>query len=136
MLDFLKGDRASRVMWYSTTVMLSLIHISYGAIAEYDDKSISARYGVALMPKIANDIDLDWDLRRASGQNMEVEWRHGLLGPLLNPDRKGVVRVLSYVNHAHMGLYRAANKAYLAGTDSTPDITKHETCLLYTSRCV
>jgi hypothetical protein len=100
---------------------------TYGAIAEYDDKSISARYGVALMPKIANDIDLDWDLRRASGQNMEVEWRHGLLGPLLNPDRKGVVRVLSYVNHAHMGLYRAANKAYLAGTDSTPDITKHET---------
>jgi high affinity Mn2+ porin len=100
---------------------------TYGAIAEYDDHAFSARYGVALMPKIANDIDLDWDLRRASGQNMEFEWRHGLLGSLLAPNRKGVVRVLSYVNHAHMGLYRAANQAYLAGIDSTPDITKHET---------
>ncbi len=48
---------------------------------------------------------------------MEFEWRHGLLGSLLPPDRKGVVRVLSYVNHAHMGLYRDAVKAYLAGAD-------------------
>ena len=100
---------------------------TYAAIAEYDDKDWSARYGVALMPTVANGIDMDWALKRASGQNMEVEWRHGLLGELVSPDRKGVVRVLSYVNHAHMGLYRAANQAYLKGTDSTPDITKHET---------
>jgi hypothetical protein len=99
---------------------------TYGAIAEYDDHAFSARYGLALMPKIANDIDLDWNLRRASGQNMEFEWRHGLLGSLLPPDRKGVVRVLSYVNHAHMGLYRDAVKAYLAGTTATPEITSVE----------
>jgi high affinity Mn2+ porin len=97
------------------------------AIAEYDDKDFSARYGLALMPTIANGIDLDWNLGRASAQNMEAEWRHNLLGPLLNPNRKGVIRVLSYVNHAHMGLYRAANQAYLDGKDPTPDITKHET---------
>jgi high affinity Mn2+ porin len=96
---------------------------TWGAIAEYDDKNWSARYGLATMPTVANGIDMDWDLRRASGQNMEVEWRHALLGP----DRKGVVRALSYVNHAHMGLYRDANKAFLAGKDATPDITKHET---------
>jgi hypothetical protein len=100
---------------------------TYGAIAEYDDANWSARYGLALMPTVANGIDLDWDLKRASGQNMEVEWRHNLLGGLVKPDRKGVVRALSYVNHAHMGLYRDAVKAYLAGTDATPDITKHET---------
>jgi hypothetical protein len=100
---------------------------TYGAIAEYDDKAWSARYGLALMPTVANGIDLDWDLRRASGQKMEVEWRHGLRGGLVAPERKGVVRALSYVNHAHMGLYRDAVKAYLAGTDKTPDITKHET---------
>jgi hypothetical protein len=99
---------------------------TYGAIAEYDDKDWSARYGVVLMPTVANSIILDWNLRRASGQNMEVEWHHGLLGVLLNPDRKGVVRVLSYVNHAHMGLYRDAVKAYLADTDATPTITLHE----------
>jgi hypothetical protein len=100
---------------------------TYGAIAEYDDKNWSARYGGALMPTVANGIDLDWNIGRASGQNMEFEWRHGLLGGLVAPERKGVVRVLSYVNHAHMGLYRAANEAYLKGTDTTPDITKHET---------
>ena len=100
---------------------------TWGAIGEYDDENWSVRYGVALMPTVANGIDMDWALRRASGQNMEFEWRHGLLGGLVSPDRKGVVRVLSYVNHAHMGLYRAANQAFLKGADATPDITKHET---------
>jgi high affinity Mn2+ porin len=99
---------------------------TWGAIAEYDDKDWSARYGAALMPKVANAIDLDWNLGRASGQNMEVEWRHGLLGGLVKPERKGVVRAMSYVNHAHMGLYRDAAKAYLAGEDPTPTITLHE----------
>ena len=100
---------------------------TYGAITEYDDKDWSARYGVALMPTVANGIDMDWNLKRASGQNVEFEWRHGLLGSLVSPDRKGVVRALGYVNHAHMGLYRDAVKAYLAGKDKTPDITLHET---------
>jgi high affinity Mn2+ porin len=100
---------------------------TYGAIAEYDDHNFSARYAVALMPTVANSINLDWNLRRASGQNTELEWRHNLLGPLVSSDRKGVIRVLSYVNHAHMGLYREANKAFLAHIDPTPDITKHET---------
>ncbi len=97
---------------------------TWGAIAEYDDKNWSARYGGALMPAVANGIDLDWNVGRASGQNMEFEWRHGLLGGLVKPDRKGVVRALSYVNHAHMGLYRDAVKAYLAGNSgSAPSIT-------------
>ncbi len=100
---------------------------TWGAIAEYDDRDWSVRYGGALMPTVANGIDLDWNVGRASGQNVEFEWRHGLLGGLVKPERKGTVRALNYVNHAHMGLYRAANLAYLKGTDATPDITKHET---------
>jgi carbohydrate-selective porin OprB len=79
------------------------------------------------MPTVANGIDLDWNLRRASGQNWEFELRKPLLAGLVSPDQKSVVRILSYVNHAHMGLYRDANKAYVSGEDSTPDITKHET---------
>jgi high affinity Mn2+ porin len=97
------------------------------AIAEYDDHNFSARYALALMPTVANGVDFDWDLTRASGQNMEVEWRHNLLGPLVSPDRKGVLRALSFVNHAHMGLYRAANQSYLAGNSgSAPVITSVE----------
>ena len=99
---------------------------TYGAIAEYDDKNWSARYGLALMPTVANGIDMDWDLRRASGQNAEFEWRGNLLGGLVSPDRKGTVRVLSYANHAHMGLYRDAVNNYLAGKIAAPDITTVE----------
>ena len=99
---------------------------TYAAVAEYIDKDWSARYGIALMPTVANGVDLDWNLRRASGQNMEVELRKSLLGPLVSPDRKGAIRILSFVNHAHMGLYRDAVNAYLAGTDPKPDILLHE----------
>ena len=99
---------------------------TYAALAEYDDKDWSARYAVALMPTVANGTDLDWNLRRTSGQNMEFELRKPLLGSLLSPDRKGVVRVLSFVNHAHMGLYRDAVNAYLSGEDKTPNILLHE----------
>jgi hypothetical protein len=100
---------------------------TYAAVAEYDDKDWSARYALALMPTVANGIDLDWNLRRASGQNWEFELRKPLLGGLLPADRKGVVRVLSYVNHAHMGLYRDANKAFLAGEGTRPVIQNVET---------
>jgi high affinity Mn2+ porin len=99
---------------------------TYGVVTEYIDKNWSARYGLALMPTVANGIDLDWNLRRASGQNWEFELRKPLLGKLLSPDRKGTLRVLSYVNHARMGLYREAIDAYLAGIDKTPDIKLHE----------
>jgi high affinity Mn2+ porin len=99
---------------------------TYAAMAEYDDRDFSARYAFALMPSVANGIDFDWNLGRSSGQNVELEWRRSLLGALLPSSRKGVIRALGYVNHAHMGLYRDAVKAYLAGVDKTPDITLHE----------
>jgi hypothetical protein len=99
---------------------------TYAATAEYDDKTWSARYALALMPTVANGINLDWNLHRASGQNMEFELRKSPLAPLVKPDRHGVLRLLGYVNHAHMGLYRDAINAYLAGRTPTPDITSVE----------
>jgi high affinity Mn2+ porin len=96
---------------------------TYAIVSEYIDRNWSARYAVALMPTTANGIDLDWALRRASGQNMEFELRHPLLGRLVSPDRKGVVRVLSFVNHAHMGDYREAVQKYLSGVGDRPDIS-------------
>ncbi len=98
---------------------------TYTAIAEYDDKNWSARYALAAMPTVANGIDFDWNLKRASGQNMEVEWRHGLFGTLLAPSRQGVVRALGYVNHANMGDYRQQNIKFIEGLTPTPDITAH-----------
>jgi len=95
-------------------------------ILEYDDKVWSARYGIAAMPTVANGIDLDWALSRANGQNWEWELRKGLFAPLLNAKRQGVVRVLSYVNHAHMGSYRESVQEYLAGETATPEITATE----------
>ena len=94
---------------------------TYGAIAEYQDRQWGVRYGLALMPTVANGINLDWSVRRARGQNMEGEWRHGLL-----PGRAGVQRVLVFVNNAHMGSYREAVQAYESGRDAKPNITAHE----------
>jgi high affinity Mn2+ porin len=99
---------------------------TYAAVAEYDDKVWSARYGLALMPTVANGIDLVWNIGQASGQNMEFELRESLLRGLVKPERKGVIRILSYVNHAHMGLYRDAVKDYLDGITPTPEITSVE----------
>ncbi len=102
-----------------------------GGVLEYDDRSWSARYAIAAMPIIANGIDLDWALSRANAQNWEFEVRKGLLAALIparhdNSKREGAVRILSYVNHAHMGDYRESVQQYLAGKVASPDVTQSE----------
>jgi hypothetical protein len=92
-----------------------------GAMAEYDDREWSLRYGLFAMPTVANGIDMDWAFSRAHGQNGELEVRHSFI-----PKRKGTQRVLFYANRAHMGDYREAVQAFTSGHDATPDITKHE----------
>ena len=90
---------------------------TYAAVAEYDDLNWSARYAAALMPTVANGIDLDWNLHRARGDNYELELRRLPFSPLLThlgqPNRSGVVRLTGYVNHGNMGLYRQANREAL-----------------------
>jgi high affinity Mn2+ porin len=93
-------------------------------ILEYDDRIWSARYAIAAMPIVANGITLDWALSRASGQNWEFELRKGLLSAFTKRD--GAVRILSYVNHAHMGDYRESVNQYLDGQVATPQITATE----------
>lgn len=92
-----------------------------GGMTEYDDKSWTVRYGIFAMPIVANGIDMDWAFSRAHGQNGEFELRRGVI-----PARKGTQRILFYANRAHMGTYREAVDAYLAGIDKTPTITLHE----------
>ncbi len=98
---------------------------TYAATIEYQDRLWAVRYALALMPTVANGINLDWALSRARGQNYEVELRKG---PLPGRFQKlpGTQRVLGFVNAAHMGDYREAVHAYLDGEDPAPDITRHE----------
>jgi high affinity Mn2+ porin len=115
---------------------------TYAAVAEYDDHALSARYAVALMPTVANGIDLDWNLRRARGENFELESRQTPLSSVLSrragSDRAGAVRLTGYVNHGDMGVYRDANVRALAARaagdpGARPDITAHapETTVKY-----
>ena len=94
---------------------------SVGGMAEYDDRVWSIRYGIFAMPVVANGIDLDWAFSRAHGQNGEFELRHSFVA-----GHTGVTRILFYANRAHMGDYREAVRAFLAGIDTTPTITAHE----------
>ncbi len=94
---------------------------TFGLAVEYQDRNWAMRYALALMPTVANGITLDWALRRARGQNMEMEIRKGFL-----PGRDGVVRLLAYGNNAHMGDYREAVNHYLRGLTPRPEIISVE----------
>jgi carbohydrate-selective porin OprB len=70
-----------------------------------------------MMPKIANGINLDLNLARARGENLELELDRSLIR-----GRAGAYRILVYANHANMGSYREAIDRFLAGLTPTPDI--------------
>ena len=93
---------------------------TWGVVTEYQAKDWAFRAGEILMPKIANGIDIEWNLRKAHAENFEFELRKGLL-----PKREGTVRLLSYINHANMGIYRDAVAQYEAGITPVPEITNH-----------
>ena len=90
-----------------------------GATVDFEDRNWGFRFGEALMPKVANGIDLVWKPWQAHAENFEYELRHGVI-----PNRSGAVRLLGYTNAANMGVYRdQIAKATAAGT--APDITNH-----------
>jgi len=93
---------------------------TFGAILEYQDRRWGVRFAEALLPKVANGIDFEWNLRHAHAENIEAEFRGHFL-----PHREGALRLLGYVNHANMGVYRAAIDDFLAGRTPLPDITAH-----------
>ena len=93
---------------------------TYGAIVDYENRKWGVRFAEALMPKVANGIHLDWNLRRAHAENVEVQ-----VQPALWQEHKTTIRLLSYVNHANMGSYREAIDAFLQHRDPEPDIEAH-----------
>ena len=88
-----------------------------GALLEYDDHWWTVRFAEALMPKVANGINLDADIARARSENLELEARGKLIA-----HRAGVVRLMSYLNHANMGNYEEAIAEFLDHETPTPDI--------------
>ena len=90
-----------------------------GLTADFEDRNWGFRFSEALMPKVANGIDLVWKFWQVHGENYEFEWRRGVISR-----KPGVIRLLGYTNFANMGIYRdQVIKAAAAGT--TPDITDH-----------
>jgi high affinity Mn2+ porin len=91
-----------------------------GLVADFEDRTWGFRFAEALMPKIANGIDLVWKPWQAHAENWEFELRHGLV-----PKKGGVVRLLAYTNHANMGVYRDAIAQFQEGLVPAPEITNH-----------
>ncbi|MGB0041051.1 MAG: carbohydrate porin [Terriglobales bacterium] len=93
---------------------------TFGLTADYEDRNWGFRFAEALMPKIANGIDLVWRPWQVHAENYEYELRHGFI-----PKKAGVVRLLAYTNYANMGIYREAVAQFEAGLVAVPDITNH-----------
>ncbi len=87
------------------------------AIIEYDDHWFTARFGEAMMPKVANGIFLDADLARARSENLELDATGNLF-----LHRAGTVRLVSFLNHANMGNYEQAIRDFQEGETPVPDI--------------
>ena len=84
---------------------------TYAAIVDYVTPTWSLRFAEALMPTVANGIDMDWNIAQARAENLELE---------LRPATGLAVRLLGYANHANMGSYDEAIAGFLAGRDPKP----------------
>jgi len=91
-----------------------------GVTADYEDRNWGFRFADALMPKVANGIDLVWKPWQAHAENFEYELRHGLMAK-----KPGVIRFLAFTNYANMGVYREAIAQFEQGLVPRPDITNH-----------
>src|ERR1700691_6259940 len=80
------------------------------AIHSYAGPKFEVRYGEALMPTVANGIDLQADLRKARADHLELEWK-----PQWFQGLEAHIRPLAYLNHANMGDYGQAIAAFQQG---------------------
>jgi high affinity Mn2+ porin len=91
-----------------------------GFTAEFEDRNWGFRFAEALMPKVANGIDLVYRPWQVHSENWEYELRHGVI-----PRKPGVVRLLAYTNYANMGIYREAVAQFNQHLVPRPEITNH-----------
>ena len=77
---------------------------TYGGVIELNQPGWALRYGAFAEPTFANGPHFDGHLPEALGQALELEERWSIR------NRPGVVRLLSYLNSADMGLYQEATE--------------------------
>jgi high affinity Mn2+ porin len=90
---------------------------TYGAMTEVNLGDYSARYGIYMVPTVANGAQFDSKIGEAHGQQAEFERRWTILN-----DLPGTVRVLGWVNNAHMGSWSEA----ILQNPSAPEVTQTE----------
>ncbi len=73
-----------------------------GFAAELNQPHWALRYGFFQMPRVSNGMAQDAHYLEAWGMVTELERRYALQG------HPGTIRVLAYLNHAHMGSYQEA----------------------------
>ncbi|HMD38750.1 MAG TPA: carbohydrate porin [Candidatus Acidoferrum sp.] len=93
---------------------------TFAAMLEYHDSWWTVRFAEALMPKVANGIHLDAELSRARAENIEFEIHKRTIRR-----QQGILRFLTFVNHANMGDYGQAIDNFLDGQTPKPEITDH-----------
>jgi high affinity Mn2+ porin len=86
---------------------------TYGFGIEFNRKDWALRYGIVQEPRFANSAPLDPKFLKANGQFLEWEGRYSLA------EHPGKLRLLAYLNRAHMGDYREA----LDQMPVNPDVT-------------
>jgi high affinity Mn2+ porin len=91
-----------------------------GFTADYEDRNWGFRFVEALMPKVANGIDLVWKPWQAHAENWQYELRKGFI-----PHQAGAIRLLAYSNYANMGIYRDAILQFEEHLTPRPEITNH-----------
>ena len=86
----------------------------------YQGPKIGVRFAEALLPKITGGSGLDYNLRHGRSENLEFDYTtYTLRGYATH------VRSTAFLNHANLGNYVEANRAYQDGQDAMPDITAH-----------
>jgi hypothetical protein len=95
-----------------------------GLTADFEDRNWGFRFAEALMPKVANGIDLVYRPWQVHAENFEYELRRGAIRK-----KAGVVRLLAYTNYANMGIYRDAIIQFedhaAPAPELVPEITNH-----------
>jgi high affinity Mn2+ porin len=86
---------------------------TYGVAAQLILKEWAVRYGIFAMPEEANGFTFDRNLANAHGQALEVEYDYSIF------ETPGKIRVMGYLNHAHMGSYRKTLDNPAFGLDIT-----------------